>query len=143
MTELTIARLARAGGVGVETIRYYQRRGLMKTPARPHNGIRRYDDIDVQRLRFIRAAQVAGFSLGEIAELIALEANDDRPRARELARRRIKALDITIADLIAARDALVHLERDCAARQKGPCPIFSAFNRPSSSIKRASRRVAN
>lgn len=143
MAELTIAQLAQAGGVGVETIRYYQRRGLLLTPARPHNGIRRYDDVDVQRLRFIRAAQVAGFSLKEVAELIALEATDDRPRARALARERIKALDATIADLNAARDSLARLERDCATRQKGPCPIFSAFNQPSPPRKRSTPRVKN
>ena len=129
---LTIARLAQAGGVGVETIRYYQRRGLLRRPERPEPGasggaIRRYDERDVRSLRFIRAAQAAGFNLAEIAELIELEERDDRARARELARKRAAALDAQIAGLQAARDALTRLERDCSAGPEGPCPIFSAF----------------
>ena len=86
----TIGGLAAAGGVGVETVRYYQRRGLMETPPRD-GGVRRYGAGDIRRLRFIRQAQAAGFSLDEIAELIALDASRDRPRARESARARIAA----------------------------------------------------
>ena len=88
---ITIGKLAAAGGVGVETIRYYQRRGLMGTPARSGGdgwggGIRRYDAADVRRLRFIRSAQASGFSLDEISELLDLEQGDDRARVRALAR---------------------------------------------------------
>ena len=122
----TIGGLAAAGGVGVETVRYYQRRGLMETPPRA-GGIRRYGAGDVRRLRFIRQAQAAGFSLDEIAELIALDAGRDRPRARDLARARIAALDVKIADLAAARSSLEKLARDCAASDEGPCPIIAAF----------------
>src|SRR3546814_8458106 len=83
--QLTIGKLAQAGDVGVETIRYYQRRGLLDTPARSGGdgwggGIRRYGEDDLRRLRFIRAAQGAGFTLDEIGELLALEASDDRER---------------------------------------------------------------
>lgn len=86
----TIAGLAREGGVGVETVRYYQRRGLLDTPDRPNGsgssgGIRRYGPNDVRRLRFIRSAQGAGFTLEQISELLALDAIDDRARARQLA----------------------------------------------------------
>ena len=122
----TIGGLAAAGGVGVETVRYYQRRGLMKTPPR-NGGVRRYGVGDVRRLRFIRQAQAAGFSLDEIAELIALDASRDRPRARELARDRIALLDTKIAELTAARSALEKLAHDCAASAAGPCPIIAAF----------------
>ena len=122
----TIGGLAAAGGVGVETVRYYQRRGLMKTPPR-NGGVRRYDAEDVRRLRFIRQAQAAGFSLDEIAELIALDASRDRQRARELARDRIAALDARIAELTAARSALESLAHECAASDEGPCPIIAAF----------------
>ena len=122
----TIGGLAAAGGVGVETVRYYQRRGLMETPPRD-GGVRRYGEEDVRRLRFIRQAQAAGFSLDEIAELIALDASRDRPRARELARARIAALDGKIAELTAARSALERLAHDCAASDEGPCPIIAAF----------------
>ncbi|HVI98894.1 MAG TPA: MerR family DNA-binding protein [Sphingomonas sp.] len=122
----TIGGLARAGGVGVETVRYYQRRGLMEAPPRA-GGVRRYGADDVRRLRFIRQAQAAGFSLDEIAELIALDAGQDRARARALARDRIVALDAKIAELTAARSALQKLARDCAASDEGPCPIIAAF----------------
>ncbi|HMO77443.1 MAG TPA: MerR family DNA-binding protein [Sphingopyxis sp.] len=132
---LTIGKLARAGGVGVETIRYYQRRGLMRTPARDGGawggdrggGIRRYDQDDLGRLKFIRAAQAAGFTLAEIGELLALEAGDDRARVRALARQRIDALDAKIAQMTEARAALARLADQCAASEKGPCPILAAF----------------
>jgi MerR family mercuric resistance operon transcriptional regulator len=127
MTDVTIAGLARAGGVGVETIRYYQRRGLLRLPARGA-GIRRYDGEDLRRLRFIRAAQAAGFTLDQIAELLALDATQDRARARDLARERIAALDGKISQLTAARDALRRLETDCRSGGAGPCPILQAFD---------------
>ncbi|PIK71960.1 MerR family transcriptional regulator [Methylobacterium frigidaeris] len=125
-SDLTIAGLARAGGVGVETIRYYQRRGLLPVPARA-GAIRRYGADEIRRLRFIRSAQGAGFTLEEIAELLALDAGEDRARARELARFRIDALDARIAELRAARDALERLARACGASETGPCPIITAF----------------
>jgi MerR family transcriptional regulator, mercuric resistance operon regulatory protein len=123
--------LAREGGVGVETVRYYQRRGLLKTPARGTNasGVRRYGDDDIRRLRFIRSAQAAGFSLDEIAELLALDASEDRPRARALARERIVALNARIAELETARNSLQRLARSCEAGTVGPCPIIAAFDR--------------
>src|SRR3954468_24758812 len=74
----TIGGLAKAAGVGVETIRYYQRRGLLTEPARPPGEVRRYGEGDVKRLRFIRSAQAAGFTLNEISELLDLSASDDR-----------------------------------------------------------------
>ena len=76
-TGLTIGTLARECGVGVETIRYYQRRGLLPTPRRG-DGIRRYGAPDLRRLRFIRTAQAAGFTLEQVAELLALGC-DRRP----------------------------------------------------------------
>lgn len=126
MNDRTIGKLARAGGVGVETIRYYQRRGLLETPRRG-DGIRRYGDEDLRRLRFIRSAQAAGFTLEQVAELLALDATEDRDRARALARERIGALDVKIAELEAARNALKRLARDCAS-STGPCPIIAAFD---------------
>src|SRR5690349_7192061 len=104
MSEHTIGGLARAGGVGVETIRYYQRRGLLPTPRRG-GGIRHYDDQDLR----------------------ALDATEDRDRARALARERIGALDAKIAELEAARNALKRLAHDCAS-STGPCPIIAAFD---------------
>ena len=103
---LTIGELAAAGGVGVETIRFYQRRDLLRTPSRG-GGIRHYGRDDVRRLRFIRQAQAAGFTLEEIRELLELDAGEDRTRAR---------------------DALRRLARECAEGSTGPCPILSSFD---------------
>ncbi len=130
--QLTIGKLAAAGDVGVETVRYYQRRGLLDTPARSGGGgwgggIRRYDADDVRRLKFIRSAQASGFTLDEISELLALEASDDRVRVRTLARQRIDVLDEKIAQMTTTRAALARLADQCAASDKGPCPILTAF----------------
>jgi len=124
----TIGGLARTAGVGVETVRYYQRRGLLSEPARPPGEVRRYGDDDVRRLTFIRSAQAAGFTLNEIGELIALDESDDRARVRELAEARVAAIDGKIAELRQARDALAGLAGDCASNRKGPCPILKAFD---------------
>jgi MerR family mercuric resistance operon transcriptional regulator len=123
---LTIAKLAAAGGVGVETVRFYQRKGLLETPSRD-GGIRRYGSDDVRRLRFIRHAQGAGFTLEQIRELIDLDAGEDRARARELASARIAALDDKIAELKRARDALQRLALECGSGSTGPCPILTSF----------------
>jgi MerR family mercuric resistance operon transcriptional regulator len=125
---LTIGKLAATAGVGVETVRFYQRKGLLETPPR-ESGIRRYGSDDLRRLRFIRQAQTAGFTLKEIRELLDLDASDDRPRARELARARIDTLDRKIAHLEEARDALRRLERQCRERSSGACPILKSFER--------------
>ena len=123
----TIGGLAKAAGVHVETVRYYQRRGLLPEPPRPPGEIRRYGETELKRLRFIRSAQAAGFTLAEIAELLDLDASDDRARARELALARVTALDDKIAELQEARAALMGLAADCAGSRKGPCPILTAF----------------
>lgn len=125
----TIGGLAQAAGVGVETVRYYQRRGLLPEPARPQGEIRRYGEEELKRLRFIRSAQAAGFTLAEIGELLDLSASDDRLRAFELAQSRVAALDQKIADLQDVRQALAELATECASNRKGPCPILTAFER--------------
>jgi MerR family mercuric resistance operon transcriptional regulator len=125
---LTIGKLAKAGGVGVETIRFYQRKGLLETPTRD-GGIRRYGSDDLRRLRFIRQAQGAGFTLEQIRELLHLDSGLDRDRVRTLARLRIKELDVRIAELKGARDSLRRLSNECAEGTSGPCPILEAFER--------------
>lgn len=127
MNAMTIGKLAHAAGVGVETVRYYQRRGLMGTPVR-HEGARRYDEGDLRRLRFIRHAQTAGFTLDEIGSLLALDATDDRPTVRAMAEARIVALDLKIANLQEAKLALASLVNTCATATGGPCPIILAFD---------------
>ncbi|HVQ07148.1 MAG TPA: MerR family DNA-binding protein [Allosphingosinicella sp.] len=125
---MTIARLGAAAGVGVETVRYYQRRGLIAVPASA-GAVRFYGPEDVRRLRFIRSAQAAGFTLEEIGELLALDRTDDRMRVRQLAGERLAALDARIAELEQSRAALERLRTTCAAGRKGPCPILEAFDR--------------
>lgn len=134
MAGITISGLAHEGGVSVETVRYYQRRGLLATPDRPNGsgssgGFRRYGADDVRRLRFIRSAQAAGFTLEQIGELLSLDATDDRPRARQLANERIAALNGRIAELERVRASLRRLARECCSGSAGPCPILTAFDR--------------
>ena len=131
-TLLPIGALASAAGVGVETVRYYQRRGLLDKPerqgsARHGSAIRRYDENVLRQLRFIRSAQAAGFTLDEIGELMSLDASEDRSRARALAFERIAALDIKIVELKRARRSLARLADACSASDDGPCPILTAF----------------
>jgi len=129
MADMTISGLARAGGVGVETVRYYQRRGLLGIPGKSggnalSGGIRRYGPDDVRRLRFIRSAQAAGFTLEQIGELLSLDARDDRAAARGLAVKQLAVLDARIAELKKARAALHHLAVQCETAGEGACPIL-------------------
>ena len=124
---LTIGKLAAAASVGVETVRYYQREGLLEVPSRG-GGARRYGIEDLQRLRFIRHAQAAGFKLKEIRELISLDKGTDRTRVRAITRSRIAALESQIAELERARDSLSRLAADCSRNSTGPCPILTAFD---------------
>ena len=123
---MTIGKFAAAGGVGVETIRFYQRRGLLAEPDR-NGSVRRYDENDLSRLRFIRTAQGVGFTLAEITELLALDATHERARARELANHRIEEIDAKIDALKKARQSLRRLADDCAEGSEGRCPIIRAF----------------
>lgn len=128
---MTISQLARSARVGVETVRFYQRKGLLFDP-KPATvagalGRRHYGEDEAQRLRFIRSAQRAGFTLEEIGELLELDRSEDRARARAMAQTRIAALDEKIAELQAARKSLEGLARECAKGGKGPCPIIAAF----------------
>ena len=123
---LTIGELAALTGVGVETIRFYQRKGLLKTPKRLE-GARRYGSEDLRRLQFIRQAQTAGFTLEEIGELLEFDAGDERERAREVAKARLIALEARIAELNRTRDALERLVSECSSGKSGPCPILKSF----------------
>ena len=128
---LTISELAGSAGVGVETVRFYQRKGLLFDP-RPgtsarRSGQRHYGDEDVSRLRFIRSAQTAGFTLEEIRELLQLDRSEDRARVRAMAKARIAALDLMIGQLRDARRALQALANECMRSDAGPCPIIAAF----------------
>lgn len=128
MKAMRISDLAATGGVGVETVRFYQRKGLLAVPRGDAPGGRHYGPDDARRLSFVKQAQTAGFTLAEIAELIDLDRTDDRPRARDMARERIAALDAQIAQLAAARGSLSKLASDCAKGGAGACPILAAFD---------------
>ncbi len=128
MANFTIGRFAKAAGVGVETVRFYQRQGLLPVPRAGRSKFREYDSALLTRLRFIRRAQSAGFTLKEIRELLKLDRTQDRARIRALAQSRLTALEGKMKDfeeLIASLKALVY---HCAAAPKGtPCPIVEAF----------------
>jgi MerR family transcriptional regulator, mercuric resistance operon regulatory protein len=121
---LTIGRLASTAGVGVETIRYYQRRGLLPTPD-CGGGVRRYGQAELDRLRFIRHAQHLGFSLEEAGELLGLDEMQDRAVARALARGKLVEIEGKIHRLEAVRAALQDLVGCCEqAPGADPCPIL-------------------
>jgi MerR family mercuric resistance operon transcriptional regulator len=127
-TELTIGRLADEAGVNVETIRYYQRRGLMDEPDRPRTGYRRYARDAVKRVRFIKRAQVLGFTLEEVASLLELDQARACAETRELAAHKLQVIAEKLADLKAMRKALTALVRECdTGPSKGGCPIIQAL----------------
>lgn len=129
MENLTIGALAKACAVGIETVRYYQRRGLLETPRRPPGSVRRYGEETARRLRFIRRAQALGFTLGEIAELLRLERMSDCGGARRLASARLADVEAKLADLERMRSALRRLVRACAAgRDPRGCPIIGSLS---------------
>lgn len=126
--EFTIGALAKAAGVGVETVRYYQRRGLLAAPARLPGSVRRYGADELVRLRAIRRAQQLGFTLEEIDELLALNDDRDRERARATAQARIAVLDARIDHMRGMRDALAQLVHCCEHTDAAaPCPILRAL----------------
>ena len=125
---LTIGVLASAAGVHVETIRFYQRKELMREPDRPLGGIRRYGDADLARVRFIKSAQRLGFSLDEIADLLQLEDGSHCIAAREQAEHKLADVRARLADLQRIEGALQELvERCCAASGLVKCPLIAAL----------------
>ena len=128
MSELTIGSLADEAGVNVETIRYYQRRGLMPEPDKPAQGYRRYDATTVKRVRFIKRAQALGFTLEEIGGLLQLDEAHACAETRELASHKLQTIETKLADLVAMRKALTALLCQCdAGAMKGNCPIIHAL----------------
>ena len=128
VSELSIGRLAAQAGVTVETIRYYQRRGLLSEPEKPMNGQRRYPVELTKRVRFIRRAQVLGFTLEEISGLLRLEEAHACEETRELAGRKLQIIESKLADLTAMSTALAKLMRQCdSPDSKTGCPIIHAL----------------
>lgn len=132
---LSIGKLARSAGVGVETLRFYERKGLLAKPPRSRSGYRAYPREALRRVLFIRRAKDLGFTLREIAELLSLRVHPRKSCAdvRAIARERIADVDARIAELARIKAALERLERAC--RGKGPtgaCPILDAIEKAGS-----------
>ena len=127
-TELTIGKLADAAGVNIETIRYYQRRGLLDEPPKPLGGHRRYAPELAKRVRFIKRAQALGFTLDEVGALLTLDAACACGETRALAVRKLGLIEQKMADLAAMRQALGGLVQQCDAGDGGAnCPIIDVL----------------
>lgn len=125
---MTISRLAQLAGVGVETVRYYQRIGLLRTPPKPPQGYRIYPADTLQRLQFISRAKQLGFTLKEIAELLQLGPTDCHT-TRKLAQQKHGDIQTKIRDLQAISKILEQLIERCDADSTDTCPILAALSR--------------
>ena len=122
-----IGEAAAHAGVNVQTIRYYERRGLLPVPARGAGGYRQLPEESVRVIRFIKRAQDLGFSLDEVAELLRLRRSKDRAKAQAVARKRLVQIDQKVAELSAMREALRHLVHTCRRGATPSCPILEAL----------------
>lgn len=124
---LTIGKLAKSAGVGVETIRYYQQRGLLPIPE--SSGSYRHYPVSLgNRIRFIKRAQELGFSLEEVSELLSLEDGIDRTSIRRIASERLQEIQAKLDDLNRMKKALSHLIHECEHTGKEqPCPIIATL----------------
>lgn len=128
---MTIGRLAKAAGVNVETVRYYQRRGLLREPNKPLGGHRRYSPAVVQQIAFIRRAQQLGFSLEEVKSLLELADATDCRDARGIAEQKYESLGVRIAQLNTMRRELKRFIDACKRRARGaPCPFIAELSKP-------------
>ena len=122
---MTIGQLAETAGVNVETIRYYQRRGLMDVPSRPPGGQRKYNDESLRRIAFIRRAQDLGFTLEEIGALIAVAGDGNCRDGHDAAKRKLDELGARVAELERMRAELSRLVDRCEGqRYRGACPVI-------------------
>ena len=129
MEMLTIAGMARDASVNVETIRFYQRRGLLPQPQKPLGGIRRYGDEDVARVRFIKSAQRIGFTLEEVSQLLKLDDGAQCKEAKAIAEHKLSEIQHRLADLKRMQTALTELVKRCSASHgKVTCPLISSLH---------------
>ena len=127
---LTIGQVAKAAGVNVETIRYYQRLAILEEPEKPLGGVRRYADETVARVCFIKRAQQLGFTLAEIRRLLVLEDAQSCGKARSLAAEKLALVEARLADLERMRRVLKELIARCDVRRgKVACPIIASLAR--------------
>jgi MerR family copper efflux transcriptional regulator len=137
MNGMTIGQLAEKSGIGVESIRFYERRGLIVQPERPGSGFRRYPEDVLSRLQFIRGAKDLGFSLREIAELLALRRHpgDSCQAVREQAETKVGEIDMKIRALQRMRGVLMNLVDSCSGRGLiSACPILDSFEKRAGAI---------
>lgn len=128
----SIGELAKEAGVNVETIRFYQRRHLLRQPVKPFKGIRHYTGRDIQRIRFIKQGQKLGFTLDEVAELLSLEDGRHCQEAKEIAQRKLVSIHERIEGLRTMETALSGLVESCASNPDSvSCPILDALLKPS------------
>lgn len=134
---MTIGQLAEAAGVATDTVRYYERRGLLAEPRRTSGGYRDYDADALRRLRALRRAQALGFTLDEAADLLALsrDRHADAEAVRQRTVEKIADLDARIADLERTRTALVELAGACHGPDtaRADCPVLLALIEPDAS----------
>lgn len=129
LENLTIGALARMAAVNVETIRFYQRKGLLPQPDRPYGSIRRYEEADVARVRFIKSAQRLGFSLDEVAGLLKLEDGTHCDEAREAAEQKLRDVRAKLADLRRMEIVLQQLVEQCRELSGTVrCPLIVALH---------------
>jgi DNA-binding transcriptional MerR regulator len=130
MLAMQIGLLANRAGVAVDTVRYYERVGLLPRPTRQPSGYRRYEEEDVLRLRFIRKGKQLGFSLDEIRDLLALSSSrdSDMAGAKTAAEARLQAIDARIVELERVRSALRTVADSCPGHgAPSACPILAAL----------------
>lgn len=134
----TIGRMAEAAGVNVETIRFYQRKGLLREPNRPIGGIRRYGQTDVARVKFIKSAQRLGFSLKEIGQLLRLDDGMQCSAAAQLASTHLADVRVRLQDLSRIEAELAKLLKRCARRDgEVGCPLITVLHADSNSRNEA------
>ncbi len=127
-TGITIGQLAQSAGVNVETVRYYQRIGLLSLPKRNYGSIRRYSADDLKRVRFIKRSQALGFSLDEVALLLGLSDGKHCAETKALAERKLTMVEEKIADLTAIQRVIKGLVTRCLKGSRGcGCPIIDAL----------------
>jgi MerR family transcriptional regulator, copper efflux regulator len=128
MESIGIGALAKRAGVGIDTVRYYERAGLLAPRTRLSSGYRRYGQLEVARLRFIRRAQALGFALKEISELLALSAKRDVARVKRSAQAKLADVERRIAELEKVRQGLATLIAACPGHGRAAdCPILRAL----------------
>ena len=127
---LTIGAFAKAAGVNVETIRFYQRKGLLAEPARPLGSVRKYGPNDVDRVRFIKSAQGLGFSLQEVAQLLTLEDGTHCGEAAAMAALRLADVRAKLNDLSRIESVMETLLKQCrSTRGSVSCPLIASLGR--------------